>query len=284
METIFFNTENNNIQYINLESKIPYDWDDYGVFADILYNIKENKVIVDYYGHGSECLSNKDNSINFKDVEKLTNILNIDLLKIANAVLDNLEISKLGINYLDLFDRNDIFLPCKVIRGKNKTNDGILLKCFETKDYQISKFNKQKAVVYFADKNEIIEVAPNYIDLTQNEKYNVIWRNNMINYTIENLLEIVHLIAYKISYAAIDTQNYRNGIFKLLYNNRIKHTIDITNISYPKENERKNKRNEFKNKKMNDLKNWADNKFPDKTENEKLEICENVFKKYYSNI
>lgn len=282
MKTIYFdNSELNNIKYVVLESSIPYDWDDYGVFADVLYNIDEKKIDVDFYGHGSQSLSNANNSIKYTDLIK-NNVLNIDFIDIANALIENLKLLDFGLSQLDLPDNQDIFMPCKVIRGKNKTNDGILIKLFCPKDYQISKFNQQKAVVFFADRNEIIEVSPTYLNLKQTEKYEVLWRNNILNYTLENMLDVAHLIAYRISYSACDTTNYRNGIRKILFVNRIQYTIDITNISYPKNKEREDKFNSFKAKKMNDLKIWADGKFPDKTEDEKLEICKHTFEKYYS--
>lgn len=283
MKTIYFdNSELNNIKYVVLESSIPYDWDDYGVFADVLYNIDEKKIDVDFYGHGSQSLSNANNSIKYTDLIK-NNVLNIDFIDIANALIENLKLLDFGLSQLDLPDNQDIFMPCKVIRGKNKTNDGILIKLFCPKDYQISKFNQQKAVVFFADRNEIIEVSPTYLNLKQTEKYEVLWRNNILNYTLENMLNVAHLIAYRISYSSCDTTKYRNGIRKILFVNRIQYTIDITNINYPKQKEREQKFNEFKTKKMNDLKIWADEKFPDKTESEKLEICIHTFTKYYSN-
>lgn len=284
METIYLNNaELSKIQYVVLESSIPYDWDDYGVAADILYNIAEKKINVDFYGHGSQSLSNNENSIKYSDLAK-NNTLNIDFKDIANALIENLKLIDYGLSCLDLPDKiENIFLPCKVIRGKNKTNNGILIKLFIPNDYKNSRFNQQKAVVFFSDKNEIIEVSPSYLNLEQSEKYNVLWRNNILNYTLENMLDVAHLIAYRISYSACDTTNYRNGIRKILYQNRIQHTIDITNINYPKQKEREQKFNEFKTKKMNDLKIWADEKFPDKTESEKLEICIHTFTKYYSN-
>ena len=266
-----------------LENSISYDWDDYGVAADILYHVDEKKILVDFYGHGSQPITNKDNSIKYSDLAK-NNTLNIDFKDIANALIENLKLIDYGLSCLDFPDKIDnIFFPCKVIRGKYKTNDGILLKLFVPNDYKNSRFNKQKAVVFFSDRNEIMEVSPSYVNLEQSEKYNVLWRNNILNYTLENMLDVAHLIAYRISYSACDTTNYRNGIRKILYQNRIQYTIDINNINYPKQKEREQKFNDFKTKKMNDLKIWADEKFPDKTENEKLEICKHTFLKYYSN-
>lgn len=284
MKTNYFdNSELNNIKYVVLENSISYDWDDYGVAADILYHVDEKKILVDFYGHGSQPITNKDNSIKYTDLVK-NHTLNIDLKDIANALIENLKLNDYGLTCLDFPDKIDnIFFPCKVTRGKYKTNDGILLKLFVPNDYKNSRFNKQKAVVFFSDRNEIMEVSPSYVNLEQSEKYNVLWRNNILNYTLENMLDVAHLIAYRISYSACDTTNYRNGIRKILYQNRIQYTIDINNINYPKQKEREQKFNDFKTKKMNDLKIWADEKFPDKTENEKLEICKHTFLKYYSN-
>lgn len=278
----FGDKEKNNVDYIVLENNIPYDWDDYGVAADILYNISEKKVIVDFYGHGSDCLSNENNSIKYSELKK-NNFLNINFKEIAIALINNLNLMDYGLSYLNLSNIDEINIPCKVVGGRNKTNNGILLKVYTPNDYLCSRFNKEKAVVYFKDKNEIIEVSPSYLNLAQSEENNKLWLNNILNYTLENLLSVAHLIAYRISYSACDSRHYRNGIFKVLYINRITENVDTTNISYPKQTTRQTKFNAFKEKKMNDLKAWADNKFPDKTENEKLDICEKVFKKYYSN-
>ena len=122
METRIYNsfaevTESmKNVEYIAIEKDIPYDWDDYGTWADILYSLKDKKIIVDYYGHGSDPIINESNTVDFSAIKSLDKCMLSDM---AKAILKRVNIepnSRALVVDTCLFNQN-LNVKCRVIGG-----------------------------------------------------------------------------------------------------------------------------------------------------------------------
>lgn len=49
-----------NPMYILLEDKVCYDWDDYGVWGAVLFDLSTKKVVTEKYGHGCDLSCRKE--------------------------------------------------------------------------------------------------------------------------------------------------------------------------------------------------------------------------------
>lgn len=273
-------------QFIILESDIMYDNDDFGLFADIVYNINDNKIMVEYYGHGvGPKYLNDDNQVFKLDYAIENNIIQENVIK--TNLLNYLNF-KTYISNIDFYRFNTEFnLPCAVIGGKFKTEKGILIKIIQRKCKSMN-FGKlvndkiEKAVVYFTDKNYIREINTNLVTL----KLNNILCDNFINNIIKNtnIKLLTHLIAYSISYASCDKHLKNGNIIDIISQNcKDDDYIIPTDVKNLSEETRKQNQNKKLSEKRKDIEIWANQKFKGiKTEDEINEIIERTLKKYYS--
>lgn len=288
---------NTNIKYVILEDRIPYDWDDYDLWGCVLYNIENNSIITERYGHGQDLnVRNISCSLN----ESIENkIVSID--KIIDALVDSLHFGFPDIeNYSTKFSYdNPLSIPCKVIRGRKFKGDGYLICGIKKQSYNPYRYYSR----YYGPKNEEYKVCPviydpktntfnvvnsfNYICFDENFKDSIISNiRNCIDNTIKEINSLAHIFAYKMSYSACDSRNEKYEINKYETSPLTKLTVnDIVLNAVEKYKEEQNKKkamfeNTFKENKMKQLIEWVKNN-TDKEGDDIVKLAEHIYNKKY---
>ena len=261
-----------NVEYIVIEKDIPYDWDDYGVAADILYSLKEKKIIVDYYGHGSDPIINENNSVDFSAIKSFDKCMLTDM---AKAILQriNIEPNNRALKVDTCLFNIDLNVKCHVIGGRNKTDNAVFLYAYTKRNQYNSYYNEERAKIYYCDKNVIMDIPLRYV-VFQTVDDSLF--NKLIDIVSQKIKFSAHIIAYQISYSACDTRYAKNDINRLILDCYDKITVDLDGVTDVAETRKKAKI-------MAKLAAWANEKLTDKTEEEKREICERIYIKKYKN-
>lgn len=268
-------------KYIALELKISYDFEDFDLWKSNFYDIENDCIVVDNYGHGqgpkiTEYIDWKtaiDNNI-------------VEVNKIVDAICKHLNIC----NYTarDFSSRGKMaFIPCSIVKGRKMKGDNKYLLCtilehntYMRRMYGSNYFDKEISLVYDPEKNQLCEVNPDYIELHYSSVDRIKTAVNKDVYY--NLKKLIHAIAYRQSYAACDTRNYKYSIVSLI-NEGSNIKLDISKATNPwKDKNREKKAQKLAKTKEQlraELVDWANMTFPNESEEFKNEKIEKVLNK-----
>ena len=209
-----------NPMYILLEDEICYDWDDYGVWGAVLFDLSTKKIITEQYGHGCDLRCRKE-CVNLNDAVE-QGLTTID-------ELINLMCSQLGFNFnrVDMgviaschtID-NPLDIPVKIVRGrKGKGINGRLIYAIKEREryglgaYQ-GCYNYRPVVMNIETGKMVYPNSMSYLEYDTDfiTSFNEAIKQN-IPHTINEVYSLVHAWAYRMSYSACDTDNY-NALIK----------------------------------------------------------------------
>lgn len=242
---------------IMLEDRVCYDNDDWYVWADILYDVDNKKIVVDKYGHGDR---RHYSSVDYKDCgHDLDN-------EIVRACLDKV---LGGIDDAAIKDKEYVGIPLK--DGSVIFNENTL--------WRNGKMVTKKAAnytIYGADNGMIADGVGDMI----------------IDKLIEqgqSVREVAHLIAYSISYANCDYRHLQHACQQLIrkalplvpMTDEMREAYDI--LAAHREEVKKNRPRPAEDKKRAELKEWADKKFPNETDEFKQDKIERAIRNWKVN-
>lgn len=274
--------------FILLEDEICYDWDDYGVWGAVLFDLTTKKIITKTYGHGND-LSCRNKCVNLNDAVE-QGLITID-------ELINLMCSQLGFNFnrVDMgviasrhtID-NPLDIPVKIVRGrKGKGINGRLMYAIKERErYGLGAYHdcyNYRPVVMNIETGEM--VYPNSMSYLEYDTDFIIRFNEAIMenipHTINEVYSLAHIWAYELSYCACDKDNYHYLIQK--YSG--KGIIVGENISSELQNAIDNhkadelrKLNERKEQELPKIIEWVKNN-TDKQGDDILKLAEHIWNK-----
>ena len=276
-----------NPRFVALETGIPYDWDDYEVWGDVLFDTVENKIVTVKYGHGvgpkidGGCCS-LDEAIenNIVTCEALIDVM----FKALGIGFDNANIISFAVKHSI---ENPLGIPVTVTGGRKFKGAGYLIAATEAPQrYGLGAYQGEKVhkyLIYSPEKNDYFVVNSfSYLQFEESTKN--AW-NDACRAAIENnqtnVLSLAHAWAYAMSYSACDTENraalitrYSNaGKTSLVVPNEV---TDATNIYVEKKRlEHESRMNE----ELPKLVEWVRSKGYKTTEEEIIEEAKRIWKK-----
>ena len=286
--TISMKNELMDPMYILLEDGICYDWDDYGVWGAVLFDLSTKKIITEQYGHGCDLRCRKE-CVNLNDAVE-QGLTTID-------ELINLMCSQLGFNFnrVDMgiiaschtID-NPLDIPVKIARGrKGKGINGRLIYAIKEREryglgayrgcynYRPVVMNIETCEMFYPNSMSYLEYDTDFIT-----SFNEAIKQN-IPHTINEVYSIAHIWAYGMSYSACDSDNYHYLIQK--YSG--KGIIVGENISSELENAINNykadelrKLNERKEQELPKIIEWVKNN-TEKQGDDILKLAEHIWNK-----
>lgn len=221
METTNNNLMKNfdNVHYVILEDKVCYDFDDYGVWGAIVYNVDTKKVEVFTYGHGVD-LEIRNQSVTLREA-------------VENSIVSLTELSinisnqrGFGFNKNAFFKSatchsfdNPLDVPVKIVGGrKGKGKEGRLVYISRVPvRYGLGAYQNAYSlhpVVWVRETNEFITInSTHYLEFDNAfvNAYEASIKGN-IESTFEEVRSLAHIWAYEMSYASIDRDNCRDAI------------------------------------------------------------------------
>lgn len=276
---------NLNPRFIVLEDSIPYDWDDYGLWGAVLYEIATNKVFTTKYGHGDDM---KERSESVELSEAIENgIISVETL--LKGVLDNFPLridealeSAARCASLD----SPVAIPVTVTRGRKFKGDGYLI-------YAVAEPVRYGLGAYRGEKN-YHPVIVNPSDLSINKvnsfgylEYNIdrdaVRENiyNNIGHNVTIIQKLAHWWAYNMSYSACDTDNANALSKKITLRGLCFDIPEVVTEAIEKETARIVAENEAKmNEKLPPIIEWVKNNTDKTTEAEILELAKHIYHKY----
>ena len=261
-------------RYVVIEKNIPYDWDDYDLWANVLYDLEENKIIVSKFGHGTSCTyeneSTEDESLidrsKFDSVmaKELCNYVNVEKLHGMSASITINQGRKLKGNNLTL------------IGYKSVVNKFASMRSYHGTVYDTF------AEVYDKEQNVIRNINPSYI------KFNDDYIKQLVLKSIKKVSigMLAHLIAYRTSYSSCDSDNLKYCITKYCqdYLNE-QEDIDLNGAINIDDKAKADKIAAKKAKRLEEnidsITKWAKEQLPNGTDEEIKELINKVIKKYY---
>ena len=219
METKMTNAmvnESINPMYVLLEDKICYDWDDYGVWGAVLFDLTEKKIVTEKYGHGCDLSCRKE-------CVKLSEAIERGLTSVAEII--NSMCNDLGFNFkrvdMDVIAAcysidKPLDIPVKIVRGrKGKGINGRLVYAIREREryglgayrgwynYRPVVMNIETGELVYPNSMSYLEYDAEFID-----RFNKAIINN-IALTVNEVYSLAHAWAYGMSYSACDSENYR---------------------------------------------------------------------------
>lgn len=276
-----------NPRYVALETGVPYDWDDYDLWGDVMFDTVENKIVTVKYGHGigphldGECCSLTeaiDNNV-------VTCEALIDIMFAALGIgFHNANIVGFAVNHSI---EKPLGIPVTVTGGRKFKGEGYFIAATEAPQcYGLGAYHGEKThkyIIYSPEKNDYFVVNSfAYLQFKDSIKnaWNVACRSAIEN-TQANVLSLAHAWAYGMSYSACDSRNRDALITK--YSNAGINSISVSDIVTEaakkyvekKRIERENKMNE----ELPKLVEWVRSKGYKNTEEEILEEAKRIWKK-----
>jgi hypothetical protein len=279
-------------EYIPLETGITYDWDDYDVYADVLYNTRTKSIEIEKYGHGMGASIEGSGDIESAIQNGLCNERDVRMAvieRLSGYLIPNHNTVSIA---LESFVGEKLAIPCKVSRSRNIKGDCILLQVVEKRNnfrpYYGRSFDSQYDTyfqVYSEATNTIAEVGVNTVSFSDDVIENI--KNETINVLMSmDLQTLIHLCAYRLSYAAVDSQKLarygRQACLTAIQNLYGKEYNIPDNVVNPQQAKKDEKQKAFKEKKMPELIAWAKSVHPDWSEEEINALAEKVWNKRYA--
>lgn len=273
------------IRFIILEDGIPYDWDDYGVFGAVLYDIANRKIVTTKYGHGVDM--DRDGCVSLECAEQyFPEILKV-MLNSLNIV--NLELMKKIA--LSSSREYPTAIPVNVIGGRKFKGEGYLIYGVSTPVmYGLGAYQNQKNYypVIFDPKTGTENVVNSFgylkIDKEFFNNYEKTLYEN-IKPTIRNIKKIAHAWAYDMSYSACDVRNRYNLLqeigltVKSEINVPEEVTKGIEKLVEEKNRQKAERLAKLKEEKMPGIIEWVKT-HTNKQGDEIMELAEHIFKKH----
>lgn len=192
-------------RFVVLEDMIPYDWDDYDLWGVVAYDSKEDKIVKDKYGHGTDWADRLD-SFPLKecsDEEKMI-IKRCLVERYCHAErLFEWGRSWSGCN-----------LPVKVVRGrKMKGKQGTCMSViyeentYMKRQYPWRKWGDYYASVKFEDVIDPISIRSCYLELADKDDVNAKLKEKMVANDEVTIGQLAHICAYEMSYSSCDTES-----------------------------------------------------------------------------
>ena len=276
-------------RYVLIEKEIPFDNDDFYVWANIYYDLQEKQVFVSKFGHGDNCKfvdeSTEDiNLINKEDFCK--SMLNTFSRFNESFYMDNFFYRYFSESYCPLF------IPCVVNKGR-KFKGNLTLICYEQK---LNKFASRYrmvydtyAIVWDKVKNQSCRINPSYIEFGDNKEQlrDIIYHSLLL----QPITRLAHLYAYSISYYSCDTRNLDREITNIVgtylkklnkENQEELDRLNVVNIDDLREIKKAKEKNEKKWEANKDnVYAWAKAQLPNGTEEQVQNLVDKVKNKYY---
>lgn len=281
----------NNYRYIVLESDICYDWDDYGVWGAVYYDVEENAIGTCKYGHGVDM--NLENSISLEDAVKAG--MDEEMMKkIITTMFKSLPCYFDMHDFASHFGENNKYccIPVKVVGGRKFKGDAYIIgarKVYER--YGLGAY--RGAYSYYPiciDANTLEEVRVNafgYCEIDEklrNEYNESLPTLHTVN--VDTIKNIAHAWAYNMSYSGCDRDNYRGLVNKLSHNKAFRfvnnHNEIINKYIEIKKKKEEKRLNQLRNEKMPAIIEWVKNNTDKNTEKEINALAEHIFKKHYA--
>ena len=278
-----------NPRYILLESDICYDWDDYGVWGAVLFDLNEDRISTTKYGHGVP-LDTSDTISLEEAIER--NLVTYEHL--IDVMVDSLGIGWGHCDWSTLGEHRSINkpfdIPVKIVGGrKGKGVEGRLMCVYtEPVRYGLGAYRNDyyvKPVILNPKTNEFIVVnSTGYLEFPESfiKEYNIKTRE-VIENTRDNVYRLAHAWAYGLSYSSCDTHNYR----RLIANYSGTVLSDLNEISEPTKAaieiynaEEERKRAEHKAAEMAKIIEWVKT-HTDKEGDEIEVLAERIYNKYH---
>lgn len=283
--------ESINPMYILLEDKVCYDWDDYGVWGAVLFDLSTKKVVTEKYGHGCDLSCRKE-------CVKLNDAVERGLTSIDELI--NSMCEQLGFNF-NRVDMDTIAacysidkpldIPVKIVRGrKGKGINGRLVYAIRERErYGLGAYRgwyNYRPVVMNIETGEL--VYPNSMSYLEYDtdfitRFNEAIMQN-IPHTINEVYSLAHAWAYGMSYSACDSENYRSLIQKysgtgIVVGKNISTELQNAIDAYKAEELRK--LNERKEQELPKIIEWVKNN-TDKQGDDILKLAEHIWNKNHN--
>ncbi len=282
-------------RYIILEDGIAYDWDDYGLFAAVLYDLVNDCIVISKYGHGQDMPEYKYSVTLDEAIEN--NIVSIE--KMINVCVKYLHICK-NLPEIDSYAttksiENTTMIQVDVVRGRKYKGKGYLIYAVKEISFYNFRNNVSYKPVIVDPKTRTIHIVNSFEYLKYDDVFvkQVLHEiRNCIENTKEELMRIAHTFAYKVSYSSCDTTTYNcminmyrlRGLEKVVKHEKMLCT-DIQSIideTIQKQNiEKENAIAKLKSQKMPKLIEWVE-KNTDKTGEDIVKLAEHIFNKKYT--
>lgn len=222
-----------NPRYVILESGVPYDWDDYDLWGDVMFDTVENKIVTVKYGHGVGPKLDAPSCSLVDAIEKnvVTCEALIDVMFAALSIgFNNANIIGLAVNHSI---EKPLGIPVTVTGGRKFKGTGYLIGATEAPQlYGLGAYRGEKThkyIIYSPEKNDYFIVNSfAYLQFEESTKnaWNAACRDAIEN-TQANVLSLAHAWAYGMSYSACDSQNRTALITR--YSNTGKVSLSVPN-------------------------------------------------------
>lgn len=274
-------------RYVALECAVPYDWDDYYVWGDVLFDIRENKIITVKYGHGvgpqldGDCCS-LDDAIN-KHITTYEHLIDV-MFSALGIGFHNANMIGYAVNHSI---ENPLGIKVNVTKGRKFKGEGYLIAASEApQQYGLGAYQGGKVHRYFIyspEKNSY-EVINSFYYMEFDEEFKNQW-NAACRANIENskssVLSLAHAWAYAMSYSGCDRENYRALITR--YSNKGISSVVVPEIVTKATKEYLEKKRIEHENKMNEelpsLIEWVRSKGYKNTEEEIIEEAKRIWNK-----
>lgn len=276
-----------NPRYVALECGVPYDWDDYDVWGDVLFDTVENKIVTVKYGHG--CGPELDGACCSlaEAIEKnvVTCEALIDVMFKALAIgFNNANIIGLAVNHSV---ENPLGIPVTVTGGRKFKGVGYLIAATEAPQrYGLGAYQGEKVhkyIIYSPEKNDYFIVNSfYYLQFEESTKnaWNAACRAAIEN-TQANVLSLAHAWAYAMSYSACDSRNRTALITR--YSNAGKTALSVPTVVTEATNNYVEKKRLDRESRMNNelpaLVDWVRSKGYKNSEEEILSEAKRIWNK-----
>lgn len=280
----------NSFDKIVIEDGIPYDWDDYDLYGCVYLDMNDFKIKTTQYGHGTKLFNGDFGYAIYEDLELPKGVQSgldwmikdavLQWMKDHHSVADVLRSPECLVNL-------NLCVPCSVNKGRKLKGDNLVLLRVKTiRDY----FNRVDYKALVADTKKKIccwiswwYVNPD-IDYVENHLF-----ASQVKYEDETSWSMAHLLAYDMSYAAIDRRNYKNKETAILYHAGAlswQMPANLEEFTDPWEEKalakKRAKAQKTYDEHLPNVQKWAHEKFDnEKTPEEVEEIINKTMKKYY---
>lgn len=275
-------------KFVILEDDIAYDWDDYGVWGAVLYDVANKTITTSKYGHGTDLSTSYEEGtefIHFKDALEKGIITNEEVIEsIVRRVVSE---SKVKESINDYPVGRDINIPCKIEGGRKMKGDAYLLKLVKVNDFKPfgwrGKWDKShiEGVVAQPSTGKICNINTAYIKIENG--YNEFVKRIIDSYVSDGTYApyLAHVFAYQMSYASCDRYNYTDCVHQIMKRGCSYGQLPTEVVEFIKnDNEMKEKAlREEKEKNRPAIVAWANKTLVGKSEDEKNEIIERLVAK-----
>lgn len=269
-------------RYYYFEDYICYDNDDYGVWGVTYYDAVEDAVHSTTYGHGTHYDPNNV----FQEIWPALKSGELDSKKVLAALVRNIGTGLYNIDEdrdypcLDYIGKKG--LPVTIFKGRKMKGDARLVEWYKTYD-RWGGVNDIVVVVYQKETNLLCHTSVKNIRIKKEtlQTINEARKERLLNLPFDKISSYSHLMAYRMSYYSCDRDNFNYQIQQIagVSHEEVFGPLEVpADARDPWEDARllkraKNYKDDYLDQ-MESLRNWADDKLANETEEYKQEkIC-----------